>query len=126
MQILFYSLQIGFSTVKVRKNLHTRRLDYVLFIHLKHLAHFWSESIGGFFATFIHRLIALLAPHSKEHITNNYSNMYKDDGTQYLHLADQLFFKNYASLEDYTRLLIAIKDRLDWPYFLELSDLSWP
>ncbi len=39
-----------------------------------------------------------------------------------VHLTDKLFFKNYSSLEDYTRFLIAIKE--DWPYFLDLSDLS--
>jgi hypothetical protein len=50
------------SLVKVRKNLHTRRLDYVWFIHLKQLAIFRFKSIGGFFATFIHRITALLAP----------------------------------------------------------------
>jgi hypothetical protein len=56
------TLQRFKGPVKVRMNLQKRRLDNELFIHLKQLAHFRSESIGGFFATYIHRLIAILAP----------------------------------------------------------------
>ncbi len=38
------------------------RLEHDWFIHLKELARFWSESIGGFSATYIDRSIALLSP----------------------------------------------------------------
>ncbi len=44
------------------------RLEPAWFIHLKELAHFKPESIGGFSATYINRLIALLAPIIVKHI----------------------------------------------------------